>query len=52
MYLQKQANFLPINLAVGAVLLMQQVVKQQEVGVQVKAAVEFEMVYSPGSYLN
>ena len=46
-------NFLPINLvAVGAVLHTEQLVKQQEVGVQVKAAVEFEMVWNTGRCLN
>lgn len=52
MYLQKQVIFLPINPTVGAVLPMEQVGKQQEVGVQVKAAAQFEMVYHTGSCLN
>lgn len=49
---QKKANFLPINLAVGAVLLVEELVKQQELGVQVRAAVEPEMVYNAGRWLN
>lgn len=49
---QKKANFLPINLAVGAGLLVEQLLKQQELGVQVRAAVEPEMVYNAGRWLN
>lgn len=48
---QNQAQFLPVNVAVGAVLLMEQLVKQQELGVQVKAAGEFEVVYSTGGHV-
>lgn len=50
---EKRANFLPITVvAIGALLHMEQLLKQQEAKVQVKTAVEFEMVWSKGRCMN